>query len=1084
MPRPGSPSLPDLDRPGAAREWFGQRVEDCLGLIYRLAFVRLGQRDPAEDATQETFLRAWRELARFRGDRPFESWLIGILRNVVSDQQRREGRRERARIRLEENASKEEFEMGALEDLERDEAERALWEAVSKLSEPLRWVVVLHYAEGQGATQIAERLGVSPAVVRKRLQLARERLKGDAGAKLGAAFLAVTPTFLLTTRIHAAIDLAPSAATGGSFRGPHVRQGMSLGGRLMIGMGLSSLVALVVWVTGGVSLSGSSADVEDAGGEEVVVASESRRSSTGEAMPRRLESNAESRRIPAALKTPSPAWALAPKKRQGGTGISEAEASAEIRGRLLAPDGSAVSGVELLLHGRPATQDRLAEHGEPDGWTDPVVETDEEGRFILRLDPPGAYRFELKGHRDGFVPVTWRWMEIAPSQSIDLGDIVLAKGGTITGTVIDEHGVPIPGEHQVTARTSYQPSGDGAVTTFLRTATDVRGGFILNDMPPGPSWVEVRVDDGPKSDELSVNLPLGGEQDVEIVVDMSAAMSRIRVQPKLEHYGGMAPAAGTIVLIDSLGQRRSSREARTASFEGVAPGSYTLEIDDPRFEPLTLDDVQPGDRLRPVLRGNASLVVRVRDDEGQPVERYSLDLIYPGAGFASNGFDLKAAGDPIPTGGRYESIVPGEIALLIEAEGFAPARRDLTLAPREQGEVTITLGRGTSLEGRVLGFDGEPAASIRVAIARKSILEAIESEPMMGGSHYRELREQAIRTETDENGRFRFDALQPGAWSLYARRAMYLDTDVDEVILEEGKTTDIEVQLPGHGFLQGRLLTPESEIPPGMELRADLPLTLESLAIQSPFDRAMYRGLRSIRGEIHADGTYRLGPLPSAVMNIVWALPPDVVPTTGGSSRSWSGATKELTRVEPRVGETLELDLDVRPYWPGHLEARVMVDGQPAAGLILIALQSDAGEDRIEEVVARFDVNGHTRLGPMLPGTWDLAVRPLDSSWLVLLPPQRIDPGETVEATWDLTTRTATVTFVDAMTDRPLAGELVFWGTPQHNYGTYADENGQLRLRLGTGTIEFFTDDFPPRRGSVEWTASGPTSSVIRMSVD
>lgn len=70
--------------------------------VWRLC-VHLGDRDAADDLTQETFLRAIRSLPSYRGDAPFRVWLFAIARRVVADdiasRQRRRGLDLRMRVR-------------------------------------------------------------------------------------------------------------------------------------------------------------------------------------------------------------------------------------------------------------------------------------------------------------------------------------------------------------------------------------------------------------------------------------------------------------------------------------------------------------------------------------------------------------------------------------------------------------------------------------------------------------------------------------------------------------------------------------------------------------------------------------------------------------------------------------------------------------------------------------------------------------------------------------------------------------------------------------------------------------------------
>ena len=63
------------------RAAFDQLVRDHQRTVYRLAYRLLGDPDDAGDATQETFLRAYEHLPRFRADGNFRNWLLTIATN-------------------------------------------------------------------------------------------------------------------------------------------------------------------------------------------------------------------------------------------------------------------------------------------------------------------------------------------------------------------------------------------------------------------------------------------------------------------------------------------------------------------------------------------------------------------------------------------------------------------------------------------------------------------------------------------------------------------------------------------------------------------------------------------------------------------------------------------------------------------------------------------------------------------------------------------------------------------------------------------------------------------------------------------
>ena len=104
----GSNHDPGLDRTGSIgsdgeralveraqsgdRDAFEQLVFRYDRQILRLAFTMLGDREQARDVYQETFMKAYRSIARFRFDSSFYTWIYRIAKNVSIDHRRRRNR--------------------------------------------------------------------------------------------------------------------------------------------------------------------------------------------------------------------------------------------------------------------------------------------------------------------------------------------------------------------------------------------------------------------------------------------------------------------------------------------------------------------------------------------------------------------------------------------------------------------------------------------------------------------------------------------------------------------------------------------------------------------------------------------------------------------------------------------------------------------------------------------------------------------------------------------------------------------------------------------------------------------------------
>jgi len=149
---------------------------------YSLALRFLGSPQSAEDATQEAFLRAYRGISRFQGDR-FRPWLLSIVANAARDELRRQKRRpqrsldaarddpDRADIDPRDHGPSP--ETSALQGELRGELEAAL----RTLPEDWRLVVVLADVHGLAYEEVARATGVPVGTVKSRLSRARGRLR-------------------------------------------------------------------------------------------------------------------------------------------------------------------------------------------------------------------------------------------------------------------------------------------------------------------------------------------------------------------------------------------------------------------------------------------------------------------------------------------------------------------------------------------------------------------------------------------------------------------------------------------------------------------------------------------------------------------------------------------------------------------------------------------------------------------------------------------------------------------------------------------------------------------------------------------
>ncbi len=162
---------------------FEKLLDEYEGKIYNMAYRMLGDRQDAEDATQETFMKAYTSLDGFRGDSSFSTWLYRIAKNVCLDEIRR--RQRKPVYHLDEPVTTPTGQIQRQlpdespapdEVVVEHEKRRAIEEALGKLPPHHRTVIVLRDIQGLSYNEIAEILKVKLGTVKSRLYRARSSM--------------------------------------------------------------------------------------------------------------------------------------------------------------------------------------------------------------------------------------------------------------------------------------------------------------------------------------------------------------------------------------------------------------------------------------------------------------------------------------------------------------------------------------------------------------------------------------------------------------------------------------------------------------------------------------------------------------------------------------------------------------------------------------------------------------------------------------------------------------------------------------------------------------------------------------------
>jgi RNA polymerase sigma-70 factor (ECF subfamily) len=167
-------------------EAFDELVTRYRTRVFSMIYNMVHNEQDAWDLAQDSFLKAWKSIKRFRGRSSFYTWIYRIVMNVTIDWLRKKHVKgvdaefdDATQLREVDPASKTVPQTEALpyEMMERDEIRTRIGKAIAQLSPEQRAVILMKEIEGMQYHEIAEALGCSIGTVMSRLFYARKKLQ-------------------------------------------------------------------------------------------------------------------------------------------------------------------------------------------------------------------------------------------------------------------------------------------------------------------------------------------------------------------------------------------------------------------------------------------------------------------------------------------------------------------------------------------------------------------------------------------------------------------------------------------------------------------------------------------------------------------------------------------------------------------------------------------------------------------------------------------------------------------------------------------------------------------------------------------
>lgn len=186
---------------------YRELVERHQAAVSGVAYGIVGDFARSEEAAQEAFLSAWRQVKDLREPAKFKSWVCSIARNTALMFVRREVKTDT----LEHVDSPASQELSPPEQLIRHEEGTLVWSTLEQLPENYRVPLILFYREEQSVARVAEALDLSHDAVKQRLARGRELVREEVARVVERSLARTAPGKAFTIAVAGAITSASSA---------------------------------------------------------------------------------------------------------------------------------------------------------------------------------------------------------------------------------------------------------------------------------------------------------------------------------------------------------------------------------------------------------------------------------------------------------------------------------------------------------------------------------------------------------------------------------------------------------------------------------------------------------------------------------------------------------------------------------------------------------------------------------------------------------------------------------------------------------------------------------------------------------
>jgi protocatechuate 3,4-dioxygenase beta subunit len=700
--------------------------------------------------------------------------------------------------------------------------------------------------------------------------------------------------------------------------------------------------------------------------------------------------------LPSSPQEPPPAGSQTPfllKLKEGGA----------ITGRVLDAEGRPLARVQVMA--MPARWDRASSSSYGVNWSRA------DGGFRLSLLSPGKL-YEVTAIQEGFAPSLVKAGAIPSDRPPVPLRIVLERGATVLGRVVDREGKPVQDAYLTLESPNEGREGDLISMRgheVARAATDAQGSFAFQHLNPGRLSLRIEHKGFAPFTPVEVEVPRTGRVDLStLTLDRGLAIEGRVVDPR----GKPVPEIGVRLrpsvlvfsdsgLMDLLQDQKTDADGRFR-FDGLPRGKrFDLDVEPPGYLPASVQSVEVPvpEPLTITLETGRSLSGRVTGPAGEPVQKAQI-LLQEERTIQSSLGDANAEVPRLLGStdgeGRFQvqGVAPGAADLEIHAVGYRSRRQSVQVP--EDGDVEgleVSLEKASVLEVRVLDAAGAPVPGARVEVSR------IGSNPVLS------------MCLTAPDGRCRMDSLdcEPGWYRLSANTEDHGHGETTFELTAGVSTRDLV--LHKGTAVSGRVSDDAGEPVPGAILY------LRPVA-----------GLgRPMSTSSSADGSFELTDIDNGTYRL-----------SGSASGFAETQAPGEIQVAGQEVRGLALRLSAGARVTGKLLGLALEEARDA---VVVAFRPDTTS--LEPALGQVDPEGRYRIENLASGDWTVTAHTNGRS---IAEPLHLAPGVR-DAVLDLRFQTGFTLSGQVLLDHaPLAGAQVVAFTPTRSFQALAGPDGGFRL--------------------------------------